>query len=152
MVIVRAPIHNYRVGVTRSLTCYLCLDANQLESLRLHFYFIRSSHVTLFGRLSLTINPDKSFHLLRCVCGRGHPRGRHRVPRRASTKYGAVLLKSTDEERTTFYGTTLTNDDVKKFYGAKLGRDDRSALLAVQVRDWIYAGPRLQDDESLTEL
>ena len=37
MVIVRAPIHNYRVGDTRSFICYLCLDANQLESLRLHF-------------------------------------------------------------------------------------------------------------------
>ena len=37
MVIVRAPIHNYRVGDTRSLTCYLSLDANQPESLRLHF-------------------------------------------------------------------------------------------------------------------
>ena len=37
MVIVRAPIHNYRVGDTRSFICYLRLDANQLESLRLHF-------------------------------------------------------------------------------------------------------------------
>ena len=61
MVIVRAPIHNYRVGVTRSLTCYLCLDANQLESLRLHFYFIRSSHVTLFGCLFLTIKSGRIF-------------------------------------------------------------------------------------------
>ena len=61
MVIVRAPIHNYRVGDTRSFICYLCLDANPLESLRLHLYFIRSSHVPLSGRLSLTINLDKSF-------------------------------------------------------------------------------------------
>ena len=68
---------------------------------------------------------------------------KHQIWRRSS--------EVNDEERTTFYGTTLTNDDVKRFYGAKLGRDDRSALLAVQVRDRIYAGPRLQDDESLTE-
>ena len=61
MVIVRAPIHNYRVGDTRSFVCYLCLDANPLESLRLHLYFIRSSHVPLSGCLSLTINLDKSF-------------------------------------------------------------------------------------------
>ena len=61
MVIVRALIHNYRVGDTRSFVCYLCLDANPLESLRLHLYFIRSSHVPLSGRLSLTINLDKSF-------------------------------------------------------------------------------------------
>ena len=86
MVIVRAPIHNYRVGDTRSFICYLCLDTNPLESLRLHLYFIRSSHVPLSGRLSLTINPDKSFHLLRCVCGRGHPCGQRRVPRLANTE------------------------------------------------------------------
>ena len=61
MVIVRALIHNYRVGDTRSFVCYLCLDANPLESLRLHLYFIRSSHVPLSGCLSLTINLDKSF-------------------------------------------------------------------------------------------
>ena len=152
MVIVRAPIHNYRVGDTRSFICYLCLDANPLESLRLHLYFIRSSHVPLSGRLSLTINPDKSFPStpLR-LWTRSSPwttsssaSRKHRIWRRSS--------KVNDEERTTFYGTTLTNYDVKRFNGAKLGRDDRSALLAVQVRDWIYAGPRLQDDESLTEL
>ena len=122
MVIVRAPVHNYRVGDTRSFICYLCLDANQLESLRLHLYFIRSSHVPLFGRLSLTINPDKSFHLLRCVCGRGHPRGRRQVPRRASTEYGAGLLRSTTKRGQRSTGqpspTTTSRGSTARSWGA----------------------------------
>ena len=61
MVIVRAPIHNYRVGDTRSLTCYLSLDANQrailatrsMAHIAAHFTKEQMAHDTLniYGEL-----------------------------------------------------------------------------------------------------